>query len=84
MAKLEHPLQIEINTTGAWRVLALFDGISPDKRCRVLHSAQNLAEMLDFAGCRPVKLRVTTGGKLMTTFDMERGWWPNAPHQLKP
>lgn len=85
MAKLTQPLKIEINSTGAWKVVAQFDGFCADTRCDVLTKAARLVDALATAGCSPVKLRISTGGSagiVLTHFDSARGWWPLAPERL--
>lgn len=85
MAKLEHPLKIEINNTGAWKAMAVFDGACADTRLDVLASAAHLVDALASAGCHRVKLRISSGGstaKVLTYFDTARGWWPVAPFDL--
>ena len=87
MREAKGPLRLEVTTTGAWKLIAEFDGSAADTRIDVLACAARLVDALAPAGTSNVELRVVTADaqrKPLTHFNYRRGWWPVQPKDLTP
>lgn len=78
-------VRLELNNSGAWKLLARFDAANADDRVDVLTCAERLVDALASVGATGVTLRVSTDESIprsLTVFDRQRGWWPKKPAEL--
>jgi len=78
-AAMAKPVRIELNNSGAWKVLGRFDAADEDQTALVLDAAEDLIKTLNNGG--PAKrcptLRVSTDdglGAVLLRWDLEGGW----------
>lgn len=80
-----HPLRLELNAAGSWKLISRFNAFNADDRQDVLKCAAALVDALAAAGSPGLKLRVSTDDaqpKALTYFDHARGWWPKKPAEV--
>lgn len=85
MTTTSHPLRLELNAAGSWKLIAKFEGFNADDRVDVLKSAAGLIDALHGAGTTGLKLRVATDEaypRALTHFETARGWWPKKPEDV--
>lgn len=85
MTNPKHPVRLELNAAGSWKLLAKFDAFNADTRCDVLSCATRLIDALHMAGSTGITLRVATDEahpRSLSHFDVRRGWWPKKPEEL--
>lgn len=74
---MQKPVRLEINNTGAWKVIGRFDAAVDDLSDDVLNAAEQLAHSLLAAGAR-MSMRVSMAEPphtaLMHWTDPEAGW----------
>ena len=74
---MKKPVRLEINNTGAWKVIGRFDACDDDAADDVLNAAEQLARTLLAAGAR-LTMRVSMAEApheaLMHWTDAETGW----------
>ena len=78
-------VRLELNNSGAWKLLARFDASNADDRIDVLTCAERLVDALASAGAAGITLRVATDEAMprrLTTFERARGWYPKSPAEL--
>lgn len=75
---LKRPVRLELNNTGAWKVLGRFDASDDDQSALVLDAAEDLVKTLhnseDPSGCPTMRVSMDDGFVLMR-WSIERGWF---------
>lgn len=76
---MQKPCKIEMNATGAWRLLATLDADNEEQADDLMNAAEQLAWAIDRHG-KPsalgTRLRIVTaiGGVRLMTWSCENGW----------
>jgi hypothetical protein len=74
---MKKPVRLEINNSGAWKVIGRFDACDDEAADDVLNAAEHLASALISAGAR-LSMRVSMAepphDALMRWTDAETGW----------
>jgi len=58
------PVRLELNNTGAWKLLALFDAGDTEQTDRIMAAADRLAFVLNSPGMAHTSLRISTDESL--------------------
>ena len=79
MTPFAKPVRIELNNSGAWKVLGRFDAADDEQTSLVLDAAEDLVKTLHNSedAKRCPTLRVSIDDSLQTVlmrWDLERGW----------
>lgn len=74
------PVRLELNNSGAWKVLGRFDAADDEQSALVLDAAETLVQTLhnseDPKGCPTLRVSMDDGlGSVLMRWQIERGWY---------
>lgn len=74
------PVRLELNNSGAWKVLGRFDAADGEQSALVLDAAETLVQTLhnseDPKGCPTLRVSMDDGlGSVLMRWQIERGWY---------
>lgn len=78
-AAATRPVRLELNNSGAWKVLGTFDASDDEQSALVLSAAEDLVKTLHNSespkGCPTMRVSIDdTLGAVLLRWDIERGW----------
>lgn len=78
-ATFKKPVRLELNNSGAWKVLGRFDAADDEQASLVLDAAEDLIKTLhnseDPKRCPTLRVSMDDGlGSTLLRWDLERGW----------
>lgn len=79
MHSMKKPVRLELNNSGAWKVLGRFDAADDDQVSLVLDAAEELVKTLHNSeipkGCPTLRVSMADGlGDVLMRWDLVSGW----------
>ncbi len=76
---MNKPVRIELNNSGAWKVLGRFDVADDDQTSLVLDAAEDLVKTLNNGGpakrCPTLRVSIDDAlGSVLMRWDLDNGW----------
>lgn len=74
------PVRLELNNSGAWKVLGRFDAADDEQSALVLDAAEDLVKTLHNnespEGCPTLRVSIDDSlGSVLARWELERGWY---------
>jgi hypothetical protein len=79
MSRAPKPVRIELNNSGAWKVLGRFDAADTEQTSLVLDASEDLIKTLNNGGpathCPTLRVSMDDGlGAVLMRWDIDNGW----------
>lgn len=76
---MNKPCRLELNNSGAWKLLGSFDAADEEQAALVMDAAEQLVRTLhnseDPKGCSTLRISADAGMDVLARWSIERGWY---------